>query len=79
MQLRAGDLAAAGKPKSRHLPGDDYHHDKHEHEVEEQHADHYEVGRHDGGQPGQDGVGRKARAERQDHNDQADLVGKPPP
>ena len=60
MELRAGGLAAAGKPKSGHLPGDDHQHGKHEHEVEEQHADHDEVGRHDGGEPGQDGVGRKA-------------------
>jgi hypothetical protein len=34
MQLRAGNLTAAGKPKPRHLPGDDHHHREHEHEVD---------------------------------------------
>ena len=72
-------LAAAGKPKSRHLPGDDHHHRQHEHEVEEQHPDHDEVGRHDGREPGQDDVGRKAGAERQDHDDQADREGQTAP
>ena len=46
--------------------------------LSEQHANHDEVGRHDGGEPGQDGVGRKAGAERQHHDDQADLEGQPP-
>ena len=78
MELRASGLAAAGKPEPGHLPGDDRQHGKHKHEIEEQHADHDEVGRHDRGEPGQDGACRKALAERQDHDDQADLIGQPP-
>ena len=62
MELRAGDLAAAREPEPRHLPGDDHHHGEHEHEIDEQHAHHHEVGRHDRGEAGQDGVGGEARA-----------------
>ena len=75
MELSAGHLTAPREPEPADLPGDDHQHGEHEHEIDEQHAHHHEVGRHDGREPGQDGVGGEPRAQREHHGDQAERKG----
>ena len=79
MKLGACHLSLPGEPKSGHLPGDDDDHRQHEHEVDEEHAHHHAMRRHDGGEPGQDQIGGKARAQRQHHGDQAKREGQAAP
>ncbi len=77
MKLGAGDLPLPGEPKPGHLPGDDDDHRQHEHRVDEQHAHHHAMRRHDGREAGQDEIGGKARAQREHHGDQAEREGQP--